>query len=66
VATLKKPGNGHYICDYLSIQDSTATTGSGTGGGTWFAGVNSVNVSNNTGWIFGIPGTRPQDFFEMF
>jgi hypothetical protein len=31
----------------LSIQDSTAT-----GGATWYAGPTSLNVSNNTGWIF--------------
>jgi hypothetical protein len=33
--------------DYLVIQDSTAT-----GMRYWYAGANSVNVSNNTGWIF--------------
>lgn len=42
--------------DYLSISYSTAT-----GGATWYAGANSVNNGNNTGWIFtapitGIPG----------
>lgn len=33
--------------NYLSIRDSTAT-----GGATFYAGPNSTNVSNNTGWIF--------------
>lgn len=37
-------------CDYLSIQDSTAT-----GGAAWYAGANSTNVSGNTGWIFTAP-----------
>jgi hypothetical protein len=31
----------------LSIKDSNAT-----GGATWYAGPTSLNVSNNTGWIF--------------
>lgn len=43
---LNKSG-GVVSCDYLSIQDSHAA-----GGATWYAGANSVNVSNNTGWIF--------------
>jgi hypothetical protein len=34
--------------NYLSIQDSSATTNSGN----WLAGTTSVNVSNNTGWKF--------------
>jgi len=33
--------------NYLSIQDSIAT-----GGATWYAGINSTNAGNNTGWIF--------------
>jgi hypothetical protein len=36
------------ICNYLSIQDSNASPSTLT----WYAGVNSTNVSNNTGWIF--------------
>ena len=39
--------SGTVSCDYLSIQDSTAT-----GGAAWYAGANSTNVSNNTGWRF--------------
>ena len=46
--TLSKVGGGIVGCDYLSIRDSTAT-GSGA---AWYAGANSTNVSNNTGWIF--------------
>lgn len=45
-ATLSK-ASGIVSCDYLSIQDSTAT-----GGASWYAGANSTSVSNNTGWIF--------------
>ena len=33
--------------DWLSISRSTAT------GGYWYAGVNSLNVVGNTGWVFG-------------
>ena len=45
-ATLSK-SSGIVNVNYLSIRDSTAT-----GGATWYAGANSTNVSNNTGWIF--------------
>jgi hypothetical protein len=53
-ATVSKSTHG-VSADYLVIQDSTAT-----GGAVWYAGANSVNVSNNTGWIFTSPnlGTR--------
>ncbi len=50
-ATVSK-ASGIVSCDYLTIQNSTAT-----GGATWYAGANSTNVSGNTGWIFsGAPG----------
>lgn len=45
-ATLSK-SSGAISCDYLSIQDSAAG-----GGATWYAGVNSTDVSGNSGWIF--------------
>lgn len=45
--TLSRTG-GTTSVNYLSIQDSTAT-GSGA---FWYAGANSVNVSNNSGWLF--------------
>ena len=51
--TLSK-ASGTVSVDYLVIQDSTAT-----GGAAWYAGVNSSNVSNNTGWIFTGPGPAP-------
>jgi hypothetical protein len=44
--TLSK-ASGAVSSNYLSIQDSAAT-----GGAVWYAGANSTNVSNNTGWIF--------------
>lgn len=48
-ATLSKT-SGTVSCDYLSLQDSTAT-----GGAAFFAGANSTNVSGNTGWTFTAP-----------
>lgn len=47
--TLSK-ASGTVSVDYLSIQDSNAT-----GGAAWYAGTNSTNVSNNSGWIFTAP-----------
>lgn len=60
--TLSK-STGTVTSDYLSIRDSTAT-----GGAVWYAGANSVNVSNNTGWIFSGPGpgTESGTFLLMF
>ena len=46
-ATITAPGT--ISRDYLTIQDSAAT------GGPWYAGANSTNTSNNTGWIFTVP-----------
>ena len=45
-ATLSQ-ASGTVSVNYVSIQDSTAT-----GGAVWEAGVNSTDVSGNTGWIF--------------
>jgi hypothetical protein len=39
--------SGVVDADYLSLEYSTAT-----GGASWYAGANSTNVGNNTGWIF--------------
>lgn len=44
--TLSSP-NGNINIDYVSLQDSTAT-----GGASFYAGIHSINVSNNSGWIF--------------
>lgn len=59
-ATLAKAGGGTVTVDYFSIQDSAASPGS-----TWFAGANSTNVSNNTGWTF-TGATSPSNYFLMF
>ena len=47
--TLSK-ASGTVSGDYLSISRSTAT-----GGALWYAGANSTNGGNNTGWIFTAP-----------
>ena len=61
-ATLSK-SSGTVSSNYLSLKDSTAT-----GGASWYAGANSTNVSNNTGWIFTAPpgGAVNGNFFFMF
>lgn len=48
-ATLSKP-SGTVSLDYVSLRDLTAT-----GGAAWFAGANSTDVGNNTGWTFTAP-----------
>lgn len=58
--TLSK-SSGTVSSDYLSLKDSTAT-----GGASWYAGANSTNTSNNTGWIFSAaPSTTGNFFFLM-
>ena len=47
--TLSK-ASGTVSCDYLNITGSAAT-----GGAAWYAGANSTDVSNNTGWTFTAP-----------
>ena len=60
-ATLSK-SSGIVSSDYLSIRDSTATPTSLT----WYAGANSTNVSNNSGWIFTAPpAASTGNFFLM-
>lgn len=59
-ATLSK-SSGTVSVDYLSIQDSNAT-----GGASWYAGANSTNVSNNTGWIFTAPPAPSTGNFFLF
>jgi hypothetical protein len=54
-ATLSK-ASGTVTASYLSIQDINAT-----GGATWIA-QNSIDVSNNSGWIF----TSSSGMFLMF
>jgi hypothetical protein len=55
--------SGTISVDYMSISYSTAT-----GGASWYAGANSTNGGNNTGWVFTAPpagGTNSQ-FFMFF
>lgn len=49
--------------DYLDIQRSNAT-----GGATWYAGANSIDSGNNTGWIFAAAPSVTYDskFFQLF
>jgi hypothetical protein len=47
--TLSK-ASGTVSSDYLSISRSTATGGAG-----WYAGANSTNGGNNSGWVFTAP-----------
>jgi hypothetical protein len=60
IFTLSKLG-GIVSSDYLSINNSTAT-----GGATWYAGANSVNVSGNSGWIFTAPPAASTGNFLQF
>jgi hypothetical protein len=59
-ATLTKT-TGVVNDDYLTIQDSTAN-----GGATWYAGSHSVNVSNNSGWVFTGLATGRGGFMPFF
>jgi hypothetical protein len=54
---------GTVSADYLSISRSSAT-----GGATWYAGANSTNGGNNTGWIFTAPPgpAASSNFFLLF
>ncbi len=47
---LVKSGGGTVSADYLSISRSNASPAT-----TWYAGANSINGGNNTGWIFSAP-----------
>ena len=50
--------SGYVSCDYMSLQDSTAT-----GGASWYAGYNTTNVSNNSGWFFTV--ANPAGFLSF-
>jgi len=45
--TLSKAGGGFICADFLSISRST-----GSPAGAWYAGTNSTNGGNNSGWTF--------------
>jgi hypothetical protein len=51
--TLSK-ASGTVSADFLSISRSTAT-----GGAAWYAGANSTDGGNNSGWIFTAPPAPP-------
>ncbi|MEK7184702.1 MAG: hypothetical protein AAB683_01015, partial [Patescibacteria group bacterium] len=53
IATLSK-SSGTVSEDYMSIASSTVT-----GGASWYAGANSTDVGNNTGWTFSAAPTAP-------
>jgi hypothetical protein len=57
--TLSK-ASGVVSDDYLSISYSTAT-----GGAAWYAGLNSTNGGNNSGWIFSAPGAANTGAFFL-
>lgn len=63
--TLAKAGGGSINVDYVSVSRSTATPGS-----TWFAGANSTDGGNNSGWTFAglgpITGTLSLTLGAMF
>lgn len=48
--TITKTGGGIVSANYLSISYSTATPSN-----TWYAGANSTDGGNNSGWIFTAP-----------
>lgn len=60
--TLSK-ASGTVNVDYLNIQRSTAA-----GGATWYAGANSTDSGNNTGWIFSAAPAviYSGKFFQLF
>ena len=58
--TLSK-ASGTVSRDYLSISQSTAT-----GGASWYAGANSTNGGNNSGWTFGAAPTATGNFLMFF
>jgi hypothetical protein len=60
--TLSK-ASGNVSSDFLSISQSTATGGAG-----WYAGANSTDGGNNSGWIFTAPpaATATGNFLVFF
>jgi len=53
--------SGTVSADFLSISRSTATGGAG-----WYAGANSTDGGNNSGWIFTAPPSGSNSNFLMF
>jgi hypothetical protein len=52
---LTKAGGGRISSNYISVSYSTVTPATNT----WYAGVNSTNGNNNSGWIFSTNPTDP-------
>ena len=59
-ATLAKTGGGTVSRNYLAISDSAATPAN-----TWYAGANSENDGNNSGWTFQDETSALLGFFFM-
>lgn len=61
--TWAKSGGGRIESDYLSISRSTATPAT-----TWYAGANSTDGGNNSGWTFApyTPSTYVNGFMAWF
>lgn len=60
--TLAKASGTVNTVDYVSLSRSQAG-----GGAAWYAGANSTDGGNNTGWIFtAAPSTATGNFFLMF
>ena len=62
------PPGGPINVNYLSIQDCNASRyfgWTGTAEMLWYAGANSTNVSNNTGWIFTAGPTNNSSMLQM-
>lgn len=51
-STTFSKASGTVSCDYLNLSYNDAT-----GGASWYAGANSTNGGNNTGWTFTAPPT---------
>jgi hypothetical protein len=58
--TLSK-ASGTVSADFLSVSRSSAT-----GGAAWYAGANSTDGGNNTGWIFTAPPSGSNSNFLVF
>ena len=58
--TLSK-ASGTVSADFLSVSQSTATGGAG-----WYAGANSTDGGNNTGWVFTAPPSGSNSNFLVF
>jgi hypothetical protein len=59
-ATVSK-STGYVAGTYLTIKDSTAT-----GGAAWYAGANSVSLTNVTGWNFSSGNSNNTLFMDFF